>query len=137
MRLHHALVAAGLLLTGCASYSEQEQAGADLAAVRAITMAGPATTWEEMDVHPQLIARACSVDTLVNRNGDVVGYCTGGQNCRTMDWRPVEAACNSGQPRIAARPPASRPAEPATLSPGLARSPTTPPLPRSAMRVSF
>jgi len=137
MRLHHAVLAAGLLLTGCASYSDQEQAGADLAAVRAITMAGPATTWEEMDVHPQLIARACSVDTLVNRNGDVVGYCQAGQNCRTMDWRPIEAACQPGQPRIAARPPASRPVEPATLSPGLASSPATPPLARSAMRVSF
>ena len=97
MRLHHAMLAAGLLLAGCTSYSEQEQAGADIAAVRAITMAGPATSWEELDIHPQLIARACSVDTLVNRSGDVVGYCQAGQNCRTMDWRPIEAACHPGQ----------------------------------------
>ena len=95
MRLHPALLAAGLLLAGCTSYAEQERAGAELAAVRAITMAGPSLSWEEMGVHPQLIARACSVDTLVNRSGDVVGYCTGGQTCRTMDWRPVEAACDA------------------------------------------
>lgn len=76
-----------LALAGCAGQEE------DLAAVRAVTMSGPALSWEDLDVHPTLKARACAVTTLVNRSGMPVGYCHEGRNCRTMDWRPVEDGC--------------------------------------------
>ena len=80
------------LLGGCGL----SQADADLAAVRAVTMSGPAVSWSDLRVHTALGQRACAVSTLVNDSGTVVGYCNGGRQCRTMDWRPVLDGCTSG-----------------------------------------
>ncbi|MCZ8146521.1 MAG: hypothetical protein O9325_01540 [Roseomonas sp.] len=69
----------------------------DLAQVRAATMAGDPIPWEELDIHPALMRRPCTVSTLVSRDGTPVGYCRDGRHCRTMDWRPVEDACRPAQ----------------------------------------
>ncbi|MDI3309007.1 MAG: hypothetical protein QJR07_18150 [Acetobacteraceae bacterium] len=75
-------------LAGCAA-SESP----DVIAARAVSMSTPAVSWQELRVHPALMQRACAVSTLVNEDGQVVGYCRGGRQCRTMDWRPVLDGC--------------------------------------------
>jgi len=87
-----------LALAACAGGPAEE----DLAAVRAATMAGAPIPWEELDIHPTLMRRPCTVSTLVSRDGTPVGYCRDGRHCRTMDWRPVEDGCRPVQ-RSAAR----------------------------------
>jgi hypothetical protein len=79
-----------LLAAGCAGSQAPD---ADLAAVRAVSMATRPFSWQELRVHPTLRQRACVVSTLVNESGTVVGYCQAGRQCRTMDWRPVEDGC--------------------------------------------
>lgn len=78
------------VLAGCAGDD-----AAEIAAVRAATMAGPPIPWEELDIHPALAARPCLVTTLVSRTGSVLGYCRDGRQCRTMDWRPIEDGCRA------------------------------------------
>ena len=99
MRRLRCLLPAVLVLAGCTAGGEDP----DLAAVRAVTMSGPRITWDELDIHPTLRARACAVSTLVDRYGTTVGYCEGRRSCRTMDWRPVEDGCRQGQQRTAGR----------------------------------
>jgi hypothetical protein len=82
-----------LVLAGCAGPSTE----AELAVVRAATMAGDPIPWEELDIHPALVRRPCTVSTLVSRTGTAVGYCRDGRHCRTMDWRPVEDGCRPAQ----------------------------------------
>ena len=91
-----------LALAACATADPQGPAEADLAAVRQVTMSGPSLSWQEMRVHPALQRSACAVSTLVNTEGQVVGYCQGGRQCRTMDWRPIEPGCIR-PPRISRR----------------------------------
>lgn len=85
-----ALFPLALLVTTAACVAPDSQ---DLAAVRAVSMSGPALTWDELRIHPALQYRACAVSTLVNVDREVVGYCAGGRQCRTLDWRPVEDGC--------------------------------------------
>jgi hypothetical protein len=92
------------LLAGCASPFNGGPSPDELAA-RAITMSGPVVSWEVLGVHPALAARPCGVSTLVNSNGQVVGYCSRGQRCRTMDWRPVEDRCGPAVARGRQRTP--------------------------------
>ena len=92
------LILGCLALAACAGGPAEE----DLAAVRAATMAGAPIPWEELDIHPTLMRRPCTVSTLVSRDGTPVGYCRDGRYCRTMDWRPVEDGCRPAQ-RSAAR----------------------------------
>jgi hypothetical protein len=92
------LILGCLALAACAGGPAEE----DLAAVRAATMAGAPIPWEELDIHPTLMRRPCTVSTLVSRDGTPVGYCRDGRYCRTMDWRPVEDGCRPVQ-RSAAR----------------------------------
>ena len=82
-----------LALAACAGGPAEE----DLAAVRAATMAGAPIPWEELDIHPTLMRRPCTVSTLVSRDGTPVGYCRDGRYCRTMDWRRVEDGCRPVQ----------------------------------------
>jgi hypothetical protein len=86
-----------LVLGACAGPAQE----LELTEVRAATMSGPAISWEELDIHPALVRRPCSVSTLVTRSGATVGYCTDGRLCRTMDWRPVEDGCRPQQLRAA------------------------------------
>ena len=88
MGWRHLVILGCLALAGCADGAEE-----DLAAVRAATMAGEPIPWEELDIHPALMRRPCTVSTLVSRAGTPVGYCRDGRHCRTMDWRPVEDGC--------------------------------------------
>ena len=90
-------ILACLVPAACAGPAQQME----LAEVRAATMSGPAISWEELDIHPTLLRRPCSVSTLVSRSGATVGYCTDGRQCRTMDWRPVEDGCRPPQLRAA------------------------------------
>ena len=78
------LILGCLALAACAGGPAEE----DLAAVRAATMAGAPIPWEELDIHPTLMRRPCTVSTLVSRDG---------RYCRTMDWRPVEDGCRPVQ----------------------------------------
>jgi len=93
-----------LLLAGCAMSEADRQAEAELAAVRQVSMSGPSVTWEDLNIHPALVAHACSVSTLVNAGGQVVGYCRGGRQCRTMDWRPIAPGCVEPQLRMTSAP---------------------------------
>ncbi len=93
-----------LVLAGCAMSEADRQAEAELAAVRQVSMSGPSVTWEELNIHPSLIAHACSVGTLVNTGGQVVGYCRGGRQCRTMDWRPIAPGCQEQPLRMTSAP---------------------------------
>ena len=99
MSIRNAWILVCLGLAACTDPAQE----AELAEVRAATMAGPAISWEELDIHPALIRRSCSVSTLVSRSGATVGYCTDGRQCRTMDWRPVEDGCRPEQRLRAAR----------------------------------
>jgi hypothetical protein len=92
------LLLPGLVLAGCAVTEADRQAEANAARIRQAAMSGPALTWEELNVHPTLVAHSCSVGTLVNADRQVVGYCRGGRLCRTLDWRPVAPGC--ADPRI-------------------------------------
>ena len=109
------LLLPAFLLAGCAMSEADRQAEADLAAVRQVSMSGPSVTWEELHIHPALVARACSVGTLMNTSGQVVGYCRGGRQCRTMDWRPIAPGCT--EPQQHQTGPISRPAQTAAVSP--------------------
>ncbi|MGG5811324.1 hypothetical protein [Falsiroseomonas sp. CW058] len=104
-------IAAALLLAACTGAAD-DAAQSDIEAARAVTMSGPAVSWEALGVHPGLQARACGVSTLVTAGGEVVGYCTGGRRCRTMDWRPVEDGCGNVAQRRTLPAPAMPPAEP-------------------------
>jgi hypothetical protein len=95
----------------------------ELSAVRQVTMSGTPLSWQELRVHPALLRRACAVGTLVNVDGEVVGYCRGGRQCRTNDWRPVAPGCNQS-PEYHAGPVATPPAPTPPASTPLA--PTTP-----------
>ena len=97
-----------LALAACATAEPQGSGEADLAAVRLVTMSGPSVSWAELRVHPALQSRACSVSTLINEEGQTIGYCQGGRQCRTMDWRPIEAGCTQ-PPQYRAGGPISRP----------------------------
>jgi hypothetical protein len=98
------LLLPALVLAGCAMSKADPQAEAELAAVRQVSMSGPALSWEQLDIHPTLAARPCSVSTLVNTRGQIVGYCQAGRQCRTMDWRPVAAGCVDPQLRQTSAP---------------------------------
>jgi hypothetical protein len=98
------LLLPALVLAGCAMSEADRQAEAQLAAVRQVSMSGPALSWAELNIHPTLVANACSVGTLVNTSGQVVGYCRAGRQCRTMDWRPVAAGCTEPQLRQTSAP---------------------------------
>ncbi len=98
------LLLPALVLAGCAMSEADRQAEAEVAAVRQASMSGPSVTWEELKIHPSLVAHACSVSTLVNTSGQVVGYCRAGRQCRTMDWRPVAAGCTDPQLRQTSAP---------------------------------
>lgn len=111
-----------LALAACATADPQGSGEADLAAVRQVTMSGPSVSWAELRVHPALLARACSVSTLINEDGQTIGYCQGGRQCRTMDWRPIEAGC-SGPPQYRAGPISRPPATPA-VAPSAQPGPT-------------
>src|SRR4051794_4293873 len=100
-----------IALAACASTDDGGVAEAELAAVRQVSMSGPAISWQDLHVHPGLIHRACSVSTLVSEDGQVVGYCQGGRQCRTNDWRPVEPGCHQS-PQYRAGPVAPAPATP-------------------------
>lgn len=102
------------MLSGCAASPDTGPSEADLAAVRQVTMSGRILTWQELRVHPSLMQRACAVSTLVNEGGEVIGYCSGGRQCRTNDWRPVESACD-GASQYRAAPAVVPPAIPASL----------------------
>jgi len=82
-------------LAGCAEPppAPPSQQEADLAAVRAVVLTTPALSWDALRIHPVLAQRPCAVDTLVNEQSQVVGYCSRGRNCRTNDWRPVADGC--------------------------------------------
>lgn len=99
-------------LVACATADPQGSSEADLAAVRQVTMSGPSVSWSEMRVHPALLRNACAVSTLVNTEGQTIGYCQGGRQCRTMDWRPIEPGCNRS-PEYRAGPVSTPPAAPA------------------------
>ena len=96
-----------IVLAGCAAPEAAGPAAgptaADIAAVHQVTMSGRPLSWQELRVHPALMRRACAVGTLVNEGGQVVGYCRGGRQCRTNDWRPVEPGCG-GAPEYRAAP---------------------------------
>jgi hypothetical protein len=92
-----------LAAAGCSSPDD-----ADVMAARAISMSTPALSWEQLGVHPALRQRPCAVSTLVSEQGQVVGYCTGGRSCRTMDWRPVTDGCPM-PPTLQQLAPSSRP----------------------------
>ncbi|SDB60342.1 hypothetical protein [Belnapia rosea] len=98
------LLLPALVLAGCAMSEAERQAEADQAAMRQASMSGPSLTWEELHVHPTVIRHACSISTLVNTNGQVVGYCRAGRQCRTMDWHPVAPGCVDPQLRQASAP---------------------------------
>jgi len=82
-----------LAVTGCAA--PEDAPDAELAAVRAVSMSGPALSWQAMRIHPALLQRPCSVGTLVDEQARVVGYCNRGRQCRTNDWRPVMDGCEA------------------------------------------
>lgn len=85
------------LLAGLAGCAASESP--DVIAARAVSMSTPAVSWEDLRIHPALMQRACAVSTLVNQDGQVVGYCQGGRQCRTMDWRPILDGCDTtGRP---------------------------------------
>jgi hypothetical protein len=108
-------------LAACATADPQDTSEADLAAVRQVTMSGPSLTWAELRVHPALLRRACAVGTLVNADGQTIGYCQGGRQCRTMDWRPIEAGCNRSPEYRAgpvSTPPPATPAATPVTQPG-------------------
>ena len=96
------------LLTALAGCAGDESP--DVIAARAVSMSTPAVSWEELRVHPALMQRACAVSTLVNENGQVVGYCQGGRQCRTMDWRPILDGCDAGAPVQVQEGPSRQPA---------------------------
>lgn len=83
-----------IALSACAGSDNAGPSEADLGAVRRVSMSGPSLSWDDLRIHAALKQRACSVTTLVNVDGQVVGYCRAGRECRTMDWRPVAAGCN-------------------------------------------
>jgi hypothetical protein len=98
-----------IALIGCAETKVAGPTEIDLAAVRQVSMSGPAMSWQELRVHPALMQRACVVDTLVNEDGEVLGYCRAGRQCRTNDWRPVMDGCGQAleyRAAPAATPPA-------------------------------
>jgi hypothetical protein len=110
MMIRATMIASALLLGACAAGDGIDE---DVAAARAISMSGPKLSWSELGVPASLQARACGVYTLVNGSGQAVGYCTRGQQCRTMDWRPVEDGCNNfarGRPQPAPAVPSPQPA---------------------------
>ena len=98
------LLLPALVLAGCAMSEADRQAEAELATVRQASMSSPALTWEELNIHPTLVAHPCSVGTLVNASRQIVGYCRAGRQCRTMDWRPVVAGCTEPQIRQTSAP---------------------------------
>ena len=98
------LLLPALVLAGCAMSGVDRQAEAELAAVRQVSMSGPSVTWAEWKIHPSLVVHACSVSTLVNTSGQVVGHCRGGRYCWTMDWRPVGPGCREPQQRMTSTP---------------------------------
>jgi hypothetical protein len=106
------------LLAGCSTLDSEQ----DAAAVRAVTMSGPAVSWQELRVHPVMMQHACAVSTLVNDTGAVVGYCSQGRQCRTLDWRPIADGCVPGGPVTASRP-QQETLPPITLPPGRDHSP--------------
>lgn len=83
-----------IALAACATSEPNGAAEADLTAVRQVSMSGPSLSWQDLRIHPALVRRACAVGTLVNEDGQTVGYCVGGRQCRTNDWRPIEPGCN-------------------------------------------
>lgn len=109
------ILLSAIVLAGCTAADPAPPVSPDVLALRAVTMAGPSLSWQELRIHPELQRRACAVTTLVNVNHQVVGYCSGGQQCRTNDWRPVEAGC--------VRPPAGAPAPTTTQAPPPERAP--------------
>lgn len=46
-------------------------------------------SWQQLQIHPNLMARPERVNTLVSADGRTVGYCINGCGCRTNDWRRV------------------------------------------------
>jgi hypothetical protein len=100
-----------ITVAGCTTPQVASQAEIDLAAVRQVSMSGPAMSWSELRVHPALIQRACAVDTLVSETGEVIGYCRAGRQCRTNDWRPVSDGCGQGLEYRS-----TPPADPSTLT---------------------
>lgn len=111
-----------IALMACTAPEPPNRAQADLDAIRQVTMSGPSLSWEQLRIHPGLMRRACSVSTLVTVDGDVVGYCRGGRQCRTNDWRPVEAGCNQS-PEYRAEP-STTPAPTPPTSPGAQPAPS-------------
>jgi hypothetical protein len=101
-----------MLLVGCGT----SDVDADLASVHAVTMSGPAISWQDLRVHPVLAQRACAVSTLVNDSGTVVGYCSNGRQCRTMDWRPIADGCVSGNAVAASQQQPTPDTTPGTIS---------------------
>ena len=87
-------------LTACAA--EPAAPDPQEAAVRAVTLSTPALSWDALRIHPALRQRACAVSTLVNEDGQTVGYCERGRQCRTNDWRPVEDGCGGAPGRTPA-----------------------------------
>jgi hypothetical protein len=110
--MRHALLLPIIALLGCTTPEPPGPSQAELDAVRLVTLSGPRLSWEALRIHPGLMARACAVSTLVNVDGEVVGYCRGGRQCRTNDWRPVATGCEQA-PEYRAGP-----ATPATPAPG-------------------
>ncbi|MDN3565656.1 hypothetical protein ACFQY5_15940 [Paeniroseomonas aquatica] len=106
-----------IALAACTVPGTDGPAEADLAAVRQVSMSGPSLSWQELRIHPTLMRRACAVSTLVNEDGQTVGYCVGGRQCRTNDWRPIEPGCNRS-PEYRAGPISTPPATPAVAPAG-------------------
>lgn len=46
-------------------------------------------SWQQLQIHPNLVARPDRVNALITADGRTVGYCTRGCGCRTNDWRRV------------------------------------------------
>jgi hypothetical protein len=98
-----------LLLLGLAACVASEpppttQAELDATAAHVVALSTQAVSWSELRIHPALRMRPCSVQTLVNEEGQVVGYCTRGRQCRTNDWRPVLDGCEASGPAMTPAP---------------------------------
>ncbi len=96
--LHRLSLAVVLLLSlaGCSTGWEPAALPLDTPARTAACEANALTwmttqpiSWQRLQVHPNLQARPERVNTLVDANRRVVGYCQSGCGCRTNDWRRV------------------------------------------------
>ena len=104
MRFVPLLLLIGLAACAVSAPRPPTQAELNEAAAHAVALSTQPVSWSELRVHPALQMRPCSVQTLVNEEGQVVGYCTRGRQCRTNDWRPVLDGCEAGGPTMTPAP---------------------------------